>query len=299
MRVASSTVSDNIVRQIQQLSSQQARLQTQVSTGQRISAPEDDPAAVARVLNLTSERRQLVQYGQNASRALALSQASYSGLQSVKKISDRAGELATLGTGTLGPDAMQAYATEANQLIEQAVQAANSTFNGDYLYAGTKVDTPPFTVTRDPSTGQITGVTYAGDTAQASIALSETSSITPSTDGATNTGLGDFINHLVSLRDALASGNPAAVTAVQPNLTTSENLLVSAIANTGGVQTRIEASQTQQADRTTSLDALISSEADTDLPTAVVKLSQVQTAYQAALQSAVNIMSTSLLDYLK
>ncbi len=298
MRVATSTVSDNIVRQIQQLSSQQARLQTQVSTGLRVTAPEDDPAAVARVLNLTSERRQLGQYGQNASHALALSQASYSGLQNIKQISDRAGELATLGTGLLGADAMQAYATETNQLLEQAVQAANTTFNGDYLYGGTAVAAPPFTVTRDAS-GQITGVTYAGNLAQAAIALSETSSITPSTDGATNAGLGDFINRLVALRGALSAGLPSAVAAVQPGLVASENLLVSSLAQAGGVQTRIEASQTQQTDRTTSLDGLISSEIETDLPTAIVKLNQVQTAYQAALQSSANIMRLSLLDYIQ
>jgi len=131
------------------------------------------------------------------------------------------------------------------------------------------------------------------------VALSETGSIVPSTDGATNTGLGDFINHLVSLRDALASGDPTMVSPVQGNLTTSENLLVSAIADIGGVQTRIEASQAQQTDRTTSLDSLISTETSTDLPTAIVKLNQVQTAYQAALQSAANIMHLSLLDYLK
>jgi flagellar hook-associated protein 3 FlgL len=44
---------------------------------------------------------------------------------------------------------------------------------------------------------------------------------------------------------------------------------------------------------------LISSEADVDLPTTVVKLSQTQTAYQAALASAAKIMSISLLDYIK
>ncbi|HND62225.1 MAG TPA: flagellar hook-associated protein FlgL [Opitutaceae bacterium] len=298
MRVASSTTQDNIVRQIQQLSSQQARLQQQVSSGQRISAPEDDPAAAARVLALQSERRALVQYGQNASRALAISQATYSGLQSIKKISDRAGELATLGSGTLGADAMSAYGEETNQLIEQAVQAANGTLNGDYLFGGTAVDTPPFTVTRDVN-GQITGVAYAGNASQSAIPLSETTSITPNSDGATNAGLATFINRLVSLRDALKSGATAAVTATQPNLIASEDQLVSAIANVGGVQTRIEASQTQQADRTTSLDQLVSSETDTDLPTAIVKLNQVQTAYQAALQSAVNIMHLSLLDYIK
>ena len=44
MRVTSLTTSDAIIRQISQLSSQQANLQTEVSTGQKITNPEDDPA---------------------------------------------------------------------------------------------------------------------------------------------------------------------------------------------------------------------------------------------------------------
>ena len=298
MRVASNTLSDNIIRQIQQLNTQQARLQAQVSSGQRITNPEDDPAAVASVLNLTSASRQVAQFTSNANRALAISQASYAGLQSIKKVSDRAGELATLGTGTLGPDAMKAYGTEANQLIEQAVQAANSSFNGDYLYAGTAVDTPPYTIARDVS-GNITGVTYAGNSGQAPINLSETSSLSPSTDGTTNAGLATFINHLVALRDALNTGNTSAVTSTQPGLTTGEDLLVTSIANVGGVQTRIEAAQADLTDRQTSIASLISASTDADLPTTVVKLNQAQTAYKAALSSAANIMSISLLDYLK
>ena len=75
--------------------------------------------------------------------------------------------------------------------------------------------------------------------------------------------------------------------------------MVGALADNGGVQTRIEASQAQQADRTTSVDQLISSETSADLPATIVKLNQTQTAYQAALQSAANIMHLSLLDYIK
>ena len=298
MRIASNTVSDNIVRQIQQLSSQQAKLQNQVSTGQRISQPEDDPAAVGRVLNLESERRQLTQYGNNASTALAVAQASSSGLQAMKKISDRAGQLATLGTGVLGADAMTADATEVDQMIEQAVQTANTQFSGNYIYAGTAVAVPPVSATRDAN-GQVTSVAYVGNATQAAIPLSDAASVTPGTDGATNTSLADFINNLVSLRDALKSGDTANVSATQANLTSSENTLVSAIADNGGVQTRIEASQSQQTDRQTSLDALVSSEVDADMPSTIVKLTQTQTAYQAALQSAAKIMNLSLLDYIK
>ncbi|HEY4246605.1 MAG TPA: flagellin [Lacunisphaera sp.] len=298
MRVATSTVSDTIIRQIQLLSSQQSKLQNQVATGQRISQPEDDPAAVGRVLNLETEQRNITQYGTNTAKALEIAQASFSGLQSIKTISDRAGELGTLGAGVLGSDAMAAYATETDQLIEQAVQSANTRFNGNYIYAGTAVDSPAITVTRD-SSGQITAATYAGNTAQASIPLSEAASVTPSTNGTTNAGLATFINNLVALRNALNSGDTTAVTAAQGGLTSSEDLLVGALADNGGVQTRIEASQAQQADRSTSVDQLISSETSADLPATIVQLNQTQTAYQAALQSAANIMHLSLLDYIK
>lgn len=298
MRVATNTISDSIVRQLQQLNSQQAKLQGQVASGQRISQPEDDPAAVGRVLNLESDQRQVTQFGENAANALAIAQASFSGLQGIKKISDRAGELATLGTGVLGSDALKAYATETDQLIEQAVQAANTRFNGNYIYAGTAVDAPAITVVRNTG-GQITSVSYAGNAAQAAIPLSEAASVTPATNGTTNAGLADFVNNLISLRDALTSGNTATVAAAQPALTASEDLLVSGIADNGGVQTRIQASQAQQADRTTSVEQLISTETSADLPTTIVKLNQTQTAYQAALQSAANIMHQSLLDYIK
>jgi flagellar hook-associated protein 3 FlgL len=298
MRIASNTVSDGIVRQIQHLGTQQARLQTQVATGLRISQPEDDPAAVGRVLNLESERRQLEQFGLNARRALEVSQASFSGLQGMIKISARAGELATLGTGLLGADAMKAYGTEVDQLIEQALQAGNTRFNGDYIYAGTAVDAPPFEATRDTN-GKITSVAYMGNAATASIPLSEASAITPGTSGATNVGLRDFINELVALRDALNSGDPATVSALQNGLNASEDTLVFAVADSAGIQTRIEAGRSQQTDRLTSLDALVSSETDADLPATIVRLNQTQTAYQAALQSGASLMRLSLLDYIQ
>ena len=305
MRVSSNTVSDAIVQQIQQLSNQQSKLQNQVGSGLRITQPEDDPAAVGRVLNYQSQLSQSKQFGDNATRALQLAQASASGLQNIKKVSDRAGELATLGSGAIGAGAMQAYSSEAGQLVEQALQAANTSFNGDYLYAGSALSSKPFVETRDAS-GQITSIAYVGDSKATAIPISEASSVAPGTDGATNAGIATFLNNLINLRNALSSGDSSALTtdtltqpSVQTLLTTSEDVLVSAIGDNGGVQTRIEATQSQLTDQTTSLTSLISGETDTDLPTTMVKLSQTQTAYQAALASAAKIMSQSLLDYIK
>ena len=139
MRIATSTISESVLVQLQKLSTQQAKMQTQVSTGQKLSQPEDDPAAFGRVITLDTESRQLTQFRANATRALEVSQATYSGLENIKTISDRAGEIASLGTGTSGVDSNKAYAHEVNQLIEQAVQLGNAKLGNDYLFSGTAV----------------------------------------------------------------------------------------------------------------------------------------------------------------
>jgi flagellar hook-associated protein 3 FlgL len=297
MRVASLSTTDAIIRQIDSLSSQQANLQTEVSTGQKITNPEDDPSGFNTALTLEDDLSTVQQYGDNATQALTVAQASSSSLTSLQTVSNRAGELATLGTGTLGASAMQSYGTETNSLIQEAVQAANSSFNGAYLYGGTADGSPPFTVTED-SSGNITGVTYAGNSTQAEVPLSGSTSVAPNTDGTTNAGIATFINNLISLRDALNSGDTTAVSNTQQGLTDGENVIVSAIATNGAVQGQIQAAQTQQATDTTNLQSDLSSEVDADLPTTITQLDQAQTAYQAALQSAVSTMQLSILNYI-
>ncbi|MDP3209030.1 MAG: flagellar hook-associated protein FlgL, partial [Rhodoglobus sp.] len=165
MRVSTHTLSENIIRQIQQLGSQQTKLQMQVATGQRIFQPEDDPTSVGRVLALESEQREIGQYVRNIDRALEISQLSFAGLQGLKASSDRATEIGVLGAGPLSDDAARAYAAEVDQLIEQALQVANTKLRNDYVFAGTAVDAPPFAATRNPA-GDVTGVTYVGNADQ-------------------------------------------------------------------------------------------------------------------------------------
>ncbi len=300
MRIATTTVSDSVLAQIQKLSNRQAQLQNQVATGQRIFKPEDDPSAVGRILTLDTEARQIQQFRNNANRALEVSQATYAGLQDMKKISDRAGEVATLGAGTSSPDAYRAYATEVNQLIEQALQNGNTKLRNDYLFSGTALTTAPLTATRvPPGTGDITSVVYAGDAAQSKIQISELSQLAPGSTQATNAGNAAFLNSLIALRDALNTGISTNVSAAQPNLEIAENLLVNSLSEQGAVQLRIEVAQSQQASRATNLEKQVSNEADADMATSAVKLSQTSTAYEAALSSATKILQMSLLDYLK
>ena len=298
MRVPTSSNSTAMLAQVQTVSERQSRLQTQVATQQRIFQPEDDPAAVGRYLTLDAERRQINQYITNTDYALDLSQTTYAGIQAMKKLSDRAGELATLGAGTISPDASKAYGAEVDQLLEQALLQVNSRLRNDYIFAGTAVDTPPFLATRDAN-GKITAVSYVGNSTQTSVQISDTASIAPGSTGDTNTKLGAFINHLVQLRDALNSGSTASVSAAQTLLEGDEDNIVSAMSENGAVQLRIEVSQSQSKERLANVNTLISGETAVNLPEAITQLSQASLAYEAALQSMSQIMNVSLLDYVR
>lgn len=297
MRVPTNSNSDLMVQRINDINARQVNLQNQVSTGQKIFNPEDDAAAFGRVLTLSKEQSEITQFASNTDYALDLSNATYSAITQIKKVSDRAGEIATLGQGALSSDSAQAYGAEVDQLIQQTLQVANSKLRNDYIFAGKALGTSPFSIDTSVTPNVCT---YNGDSSQVDIPISSTATVSPGTDGAQNQQLATFINNLISLRDALNTNNTAALgSTVRPALDSSENQLVSLISSQGAVQMRIQLTKTQNSERSDNLSQLLSNEVDIDMPTAISHLNQATLAYQAALQSTSQIMKVSLLDYLK
>lgn len=297
MRIPNTPVAQTLVSRLGDLTARQARLHDQATTGQRLTNPNDDPAAMGRVLNIQAEKQQIQQFAKNNARALNISQSSFAAVEQLKKTSDRAGELSVLGTGTSGADAMRAYGTEVEGLLETALQIANTKYTGEHVFGGTKTDTPPFTATRDAN-GLITGVTYVGAANGPEVRISESGKVSPFTDGTDNQKFADFMNNLVSLRDALNSGSVGNVITSQTGLRASEDDLVVTIADIGAKQTRLEADRSQNEARFAELEKLTGAETDVDISQTIVELTQAQTAYEAALKSGAQALSMSLLDYL-
>jgi flagellar hook-associated protein 3 FlgL len=298
MRVPSSAFSDSLVTQLQKLSQRQAQLQNQVATGQRITNISDDPAAVARVMNGQTSIQQIQQFARNNAHATEISQTTYSSVNELKKISDRAGELGLLGGGVASPDSNQAYAAETDQLLEQTVQIANTKHGGIYIFGGVKTDQPPFSVQRDAA-GKITSVAYAGSSSSAAFQVGEGTTISPYTSGSTNAQFAEFANNLAALRDGLQNNDSSAISVAQGKLQASEDRFLTTISDIGAVQTRLESAETENQARFTGLQNLASQDTDVDLAPTMVKLTQTQTAYSAAIQAGAKIMQSSLLDYLK
>ncbi|HAV62997.1 MAG TPA: flagellin [Verrucomicrobiales bacterium] len=311
MRVTSQTFPSHLVGQLDQLAQRQNRLQNQAATGQRIHLPEDDPTAMRRILDLQGEAGNITQYQSNVQRLREQSQVGYEVMRSLKQLVDRAGEIATLADGTKSPESLKTYAIEVEALLEQGIQFVNAQHRGDYLFSGTRNDTPPYTATRDGD-GRVTSVVYQGNSNLAAAEIAENVTTSAMTIGENTTGTGprglitdsragaDFFNHLMSLRDNLRSGNTAAITSTNlKELKQDEDNFLVHYGSVGAIQARLEAAESIARTRGQSIESLVSKEADADLAQTLVRLSETQNAYRAALQSGGTILNQSLLDYLR
>ncbi len=310
MRVSANSFSDTLITQLGNLAVRQTRLQSQAATGQRVRLPEDDPVALRRVLDLNSEFRSTGQYSRNIARQLELAQSSFNGIKAIKTLSDRAGEIAIQVDDLKSPEELQFYAKEVTEMIKQAVHVMNATNRGDAVFGGTIADRPPFVMTLD-SNNNVTGVTYQGNVSLSETEISEGVTITTQSLGENTTGAGprglvtdsrsgaDFFNHLISLQNNLLAGNIAGVTANRTELANDESNILYHISSNGAIQARLEATDAMTRERGLSIEAQVSKEVDADLSQTLVRLSQTQTAYEAALQSGARAMNLSLMDYLR
>ncbi len=189
MRVTANTFTNSLVDQLSRLANRQYRLQNQAATGQQLTLPEDDPSAMRRVLDMQAEAGTVAQYQRNIERHQELATASFTSIKAIKKLSDRAGEIATLADDLKSPEQLQIYADEVNELIRQGVQLANSRNRGDSLFGGTVTNQVPFVMTQDAA-GLVTSVTYQGNTSLPASEISEAETVSAQTLGANTSGSG-------------------------------------------------------------------------------------------------------------
>lgn len=146
MRISTAYIFDQNLSAMLNQQSALGKTQLQVSTGNRILSPSDDPAGSVQLLNLQREVSLSEQYLANADKAENKQITEEGVLDSATEMLQRIRELAVQGLNATNTQAdKQAIASEVKQLNEQLLALANTRdSNGDYLFSGFKTNTQPY-----------------------------------------------------------------------------------------------------------------------------------------------------------
>jgi flagellar hook-associated protein 3 FlgL len=313
IRATGASINDSMVYQVNQTLQNEQQLENEVTTGLQVQNPSDNPSAMRSILDEQAESSSVSQFQNNITQVQQQATSATSAMQSLQTIVSQASDIATEADGTTTQQDLNNYATQVTQLIQEAAQAVNSTFEGNYLFGGTLNSQPPYTVSQD-SSGNVTSVTYNGNTSVPSVEIAEGVTLASLPVGANTTGSGadglitdsrtgaDLFSHLISLQNDLLSGNTSAINSTDlPNLQKDSDNVTQQIATNGALQSRMNAESTILQSRGAALTQLTSSQADADLATAMTQLQQNQTAYQAAVQATASFqaLTLSILAYLQ
>jgi flagellar hook-associated protein 3 FlgL len=312
MRISSSTFTTSFLNEIQQLEQQQNSLQGQASSGLKVTSPEDNPAVMSQVLNLQTDSAANNQYQNNITQLQSTATTSATAMNGLQTLVSQVNEIATeASSGTNSSTQLSAYATQVESLIQQAVQLGNTQDSGgNYIFSGTASNTQAFTAATD-SNGNVTGVTYNGNTEVDQSQIGSNMTVAAQVPGANTTGSGaeglfadsrtgaDLFSHMIALQQDLASGNTSAIASTDvPALNKDEDNIVNQISANGVMQSALTAAGNMATAQSTNLTTQISGDTNADLAQTLTSLSQTQTAYEAALESGTMVMNLTLLNFL-
>jgi flagellar hook-associated protein 3 FlgL len=179
-RVSTKTMTDLSVNSMLEQQARLSKTQLQLSTGKRILTPSDDPTGSVRVVDLKSAIGRVDQYQVNASRANSRLEQEESVLFGVTNLLQRSHQLGIQGNNTavVSTSDATAIAAEIRQLVDELEGLANTRdASGDYIFAGYKSGTKPFTRTTTDT------YTYSGDQGQRQLQISADRSIADGDNG--------------------------------------------------------------------------------------------------------------------
>lgn len=267
--------------------------QRQVATGKRIFALSDDPFGAASALSMRQVRAASEQYSENAQSAKAFMGFTEGTLTEMSTILKRVNELAVSGAnGATDQVGRQAMAAEITEIQRRLVDLANTRGPGEqYLFAGQKTDTKPFTVASGV-------VSYQGDANDLVAEVSATETL------AFNTQLGILLptvySQLETLKNDLQGGNTGAISGVDiPNV---QAAIRSFDQLRGTIGTKIQTANQALSHHERRMDDLtsrISEIEDADMSEAILDYKSAETAYQAALQTVSMGSQLSLMDFMR
>ena len=294
MRITDNMVSQQTILSLQQNLERLQALQTQISTGQKINQPSDDPTGTAQLLGYNTVQSQVDQYQRNLTYVQTSLQVADTAIGAGQDVLNAVKQIALGLTSGATSDQLATASSQVQSQIDQLVDVANTTdSNGHYIFSGTQTQTAAYAA--DGTYQGDDGVTSTDVGAGVSIARNLPGS---QVFGGSGTGV-DVFGVLKDLKTAIDNNDPAGIQTALTQIDQANDQVTQAQAE---VSVRLQAAQSNQTSLTNfanTVSQLKSNLDSVDVTQAIVEFQSQQTALQAAEQASAIILQTSLLDFLK
>ena len=280
---------------LSQTTKQQDNALEQLATGQQLNSLSDNPAAVASLVSIRTQSSSNAQYLKNISTLTGTMQVTDSALSSVVESLTSAISLGVEGAnGTLSADNRQAIAQQVQGIQQQVLGLANTTYDGNYVFAGTATNGAAYETDNNASSG----VQYTGNTDVNTVEISQGQTMQVNLPGSQifSNAAGDVFQSLQDLYTSLQNGGDVATatTGLRTALDVVDNQRTfydNSLNHLSSSQTFLNSEQTQ-------LTTAQSNTLDADMAKTITDLTQSETTRDALLQAAGKIPANSLFDYL-
>lgn len=295
MRVTNAMMLGRAVSDLNRLRDQYAKAQNAVN-GRVLTRPSEDPQRVAEAMDLSGVKLRLERSqrsGEDAKEWLIASEASLSNM--IDRL-QAAREAAVQSGSPVGMDAdgRESLARTVLSIRASLTQELDRTYRDHHIFAGGKTDASPF----EDVPGA--GVTYKGGVDQAVTRdVAPGLSVPINIPGNRLMEKGDFMATLSRMAADLRSGaNSQVISDRLSELDQALGNLTVLRSDLGIRQNQVEQYQSWATDTILRTDERLTRVTGGDLETAVLNMTQAQTAYQAALASFAKSLPTSLIDYM-
>ena len=300
MRISTSMLHDLGVNAINSQLAQLVKTQQQLATGRRILAPEDDPVASASALQNEKALGVTKQHNENlatARSALGLEEAVLSSTTRVFQAARQT--VISAGNATLSASDRATLANTLRGNYEELLSLANSRDGqGNYMFAGFKTSTQPFTQTSGAAV-------YAGDQGQRKLQISDSRQIAVSDSGQDLfkpgvTGSDPFAT-IENFITALSTGAPVTALALSTALNELDTAMNNVLRIHSGIGSRLnelDASENNNLDSAFQYESTLSNLRDLDYTKAISDLTRQQATLEAAQKSFVRVQGLSLFNFI-
>jgi flagellar hook-associated protein 3 FlgL len=291
MRVDPNYIS-NLTAAVDQSTSEEDTLTSELSSGLRVASLQDDPVAVAQSTLLGSSIAQDDTFVQTASNESSRLQVTDSTLgEVVTQVTSALSTAVSGNNGGLNASDLASIAQQLSGIRDQVLSLANTSYQGQYLFGGSQGSAPPFTLdtTTNPATAN-----YSGDNSVQFVTTPNGQQIQVNLPGsavfgAAGTGVLGALNQLISdftggAATATLTTDTAALTTALGQLSSQRSTLDSALSRLQSTSTYV---QTEESQLTVAQGNLVSAD-----PAAVAsQLSQAEVQHQALL-SVINALGS-------